>query len=208
MNQAEVHKLVSALRFKVSPKPFNLKKQNQPMTRVPAHTDRYRLEICRSAVNSLIVNERLEMTKHMGITTREYAERLIQEAITHGDTHVPTMHMVDWWLQDKSAIHKLFKVLVPRLKDNPHSFTRLFNSPIQASANKEGAMPATKNYRDKVVVELVGHPFPPLRYSNTEPNKKMIHNVLLSEARREMRLQKEFDSRQIAEAKTLESEVD
>ena len=116
--------------------------------------------------------------------------------------------MVDWWLQDKSAIHKLFKVLVPRLKDNPHSFTRLFNSPMQASANMHGALPTSKSYRDKVVVELVGHPFPRLNYSNTEPNKKMIHNVLLGEARRELRLQKEFDSRAMAEAKTLESEVD
>eukprot|EP00091_Calanus_sinicus_P015474 TRINITY_DN33764_c0_g1_i1.p1 TRINITY_DN33764_c0_g1~~TRINITY_DN33764_c0_g1_i1.p1 ORF type:complete len:130 (-),score=34.24 TRINITY_DN33764_c0_g1_i1:95-484(-) len=114
-----------------------------------------------TAVNSLICNERLEMTKHMGITTREYTERLIQEAITHGDTHVPTMHMVDWWLQDKSAIHKLFKVLVPRLKDNPHSFTRLFNSPMQASANKEGVMPGTKNYRDKVWWSWSATPFHP-----------------------------------------------
>ena len=208
MNQAEVHKLISALRFKVAPKPVQLKSYNQPAPSVGADGNRYRLEICRSAVTSLIVNERLEMTKHMGITTREYTERLIQEAITHGDTHVPTMHMVDWWLQDKSAIHKLFKVLVPRLKDNPHSFTRLFNSPMQASANMHGALPTSKSYRDKVVVELVGHPFPRLNYSNTEPNKKMIHNVLLGEARRELRLQKEFDSRAMAEAKTLESEVD
>jgi len=208
MNQAEVHKLVTALRFKVSPKPYRLVGHNQPKSSVQPKNDRYRLEICRTAVTSLIVNERLEMTKHTGITIREYAERLIQEAITHGDTHVPTMHMVDWWLQDKSAIHKLFKVLVPRLKDNPHSFTRLFNSPMQASANKEGTLGLAKTHRAKVVVELVGHPFPPLRYSNTEPNKKMIHNVLLSEARRETRLQKEFETNQREEVKTLESEVD
>eukprot|EP00092_Neocalanus_flemingeri_P000579 GFUD01000614.1.p1 GENE.GFUD01000614.1~~GFUD01000614.1.p1 ORF type:complete len:209 (-),score=64.11 GFUD01000614.1:92-718(-) len=208
MNQAEVHKLVSALRIKVAPKPLKLKKFGQPQSMVGADSDRYRLEICRTAVTSLIVNERLEMTKMMGMTIREYTERLIQEAITHGDTHVPTMNMVDWWLQDKSAIHKLFKVLVPRLKDQPHSYTRYFYSPIQASSNMHGALPTSKSYRDKVVVELVGHPFPSLHYSNTEPNKKMIHNVLLGEARREMRLQKEFDQRQVAEAKTLDSEVD
>ena len=41
---------------------------------------------------------------------------------------------------------------------------------------------------DHVVLELKGHPFPPLAYSNSQANKKMIHNVLLSEARREHRL--------------------
>ena len=192
MNQAEVHKLISALKFKVSPRPYRLHNRNRGayQSMVGASADRYRLEICRSAVTSLIVNERLEMVTHTGITIREYTERLIQEAITHGETHVPTMQMADWWLQDKSAIHKLFKVLVPRLKDNPHSYTRLLYSPTQASANMHGSLPTSKSYRDKVVVEILGHPFPPLRYSNTEPNKKMIHNVLLSEARREMRLQK------------------
>ena len=40
-----------------------------------------------------------------------------------------------------------------------------------------------RQWYPKVVVELVGHPFPPLAYSNMEPNRKMIHNVLLSEAR-------------------------
>lgn len=208
MNQAEVHKLVSALRFKVAPKPLRVRSAANPKPTTNAMNDRYRLELVRKSVNALIVNERLEMGWNNGNTTREYTERLIQEAITHGDTHVPTMHMANWWLQDKSAIHKLFKVLVPRLKDNPHSYTRLFNSPVQASGNKHGVHERPGAYKKKVVVELVGHPFPPLRYSNTEPNKKMIHNVLLSEARREMRLQKDYESNQREESKTLESEVD
>ena len=63
----------------------------------------------------------------------------------------------------------------------------------------------------KVVIEVVGHPFPPLHYSNMEPNRKMIHNVLLSEARRELRLQKDSERRQELERATtrgLEEEVD
>ena len=60
-----------------------------------------------------------------------------------------------------------------------------------------------RHWRPKVVIELVGHPFPPLRYSNTEPNRKMIHNVLLSEARRELRLQKDSERRQIEEGRGL-----
>ena len=49
---------------------------------------------------------------------------------------------------------------------------------------------------DHVVLELKGHPFPPLAYSNMEPNRKLIHNVLLAEAKREKRLQKNFEREQ------------
>ena len=185
MNQAEVHKLISALRIQISPRPYNVKSVRNPQSSVASYNgNRYRLEILRKQVTNMVVNERLEFPKYMGITVREYTERLIQEAVIHGDNHKPTMELADWWLEDKSAIHKLFKVLVPRLKDEPHSYTRLFNSPSQASANKEGQDGMMRHWRPKVVIELVGHPFPPLHYSNTEPNRKMIHNVLLAEARR------------------------
>ena len=251
MNQAEVHKLISALRFKVSPKAYNIKGRRNPATTVPSNNgNRYRLELLRTQVTNLIVNERLELVKHTGITVREYTERLIQEAINNGDTHRPTMELADWWLEDKAAIHKLFKVIVPRMKDQPFAYTRLFNSPIQASANKEGQDPMMKQHRPKVIVprmkdqpfaytslfnspiqasankegqdpmmkqhrpkvivELVGHPFPPLYYSNQEPNRKMIHNVLLAEARREYRLQQKADQRQelLTNTVKLEDEVD
>ena len=212
MNQAEVHKLISALRIQISPRPYNIKSRLNPPSSVASYNgNRYRLEILRKQVTNMIVNERLEFSKHMGITVREYTERLIQEAVIHSDKHKPTMELADWWLEDKAAIHKLFKVLVPRLKDQPHSYTRLFNSPSQASANKEGQDAIMKQWRPKVVIELVGHPFPPLHYSNVEPNKKMIHNVLLSEARRELRLQKDSERRlEAGRAMTgsLDAEVD
>ena len=166
MNQAEVHKLITSLRFKVSPKAYNFASGRNPASVIASQNgNRYRLELLRTQVTSLIVNERLEMTKHSGVTVREYTERLIQEAISHGDTHKPTMEMVDWWLEDKAAIHKLFKVIVPRMKDQPFAFTRLFNSPSQASANKEGHDRTMRQWRDKVIVELVGHPFPALHYT-------------------------------------------
>ena len=212
MNQAEVHKLISALRIQISPRPYNIKIRTNPPSSVASYNgNRYRLEILRKQVTNLIVNERLEFPKYMGITVREYTERLIQEAVIHGDKHRPTMELADWWLEDKAAIHKLFKVLVPRLEEQPHSYTRLFNSPSQASANKEGQDGMMRHWRPKVVIELVGHPFPPLHYSNMEPNRKMIHNVLLSEARRELRLQKDSERRQELERATtrgLEEEVD
>ena len=112
MNQAEVHKLITSLRFRVSPRPHNMISRKDPASSVGrANGNRYRLELIRKQVTSLIVNERLEMTKYSGVTVREYTERLIQEAINHGDTHRPTMELADWWLEDKAAIHKLFKVM-------------------------------------------------------------------------------------------------
>jgi len=193
MNQAEVHRLVKALKFKVQPKPFVIGKEFGGAYRAGP---RYQLEIYRQAVTALVVNERIEMTRHKGMMVREYSERLLQEAITHGETHLPTMELADFWLVDKPAIHKLFKVLVPRLKDEPHAYTRYFNAPMQASAATIHGAPAgpgstavaAARYKDKCVLEIVGHPFPPLAYSNSQANKKMIHNVLLSEARREHRL--------------------
>merc|ERR1712071_219430 len=193
--------------FKVQPKPFNVKGHLPGQT-----TDnvwgghRYNLELYRQAVTALIVNERIEMSRHKGMMVREYSERLIQEALINGDTHGPTMELADFWLVDKPAIHKLFKVLVPRLKDEPHSYTRFFNSPIQASSNMHGVTRGSKNYRDKCVLEIIGHPFPPLAYSNTQSNRKMIHNVLLSEARREFKLAKNHEKEQKQE--DLGGEVD
>jgi large subunit ribosomal protein L17 len=144
----------------------------------------------RQCVTGLIVNERVEYTKARGIIVREYTERLLHEAIQHGDRHVPTMELANWWLTDKSAIHKLFKVLVPRLRDLPGAYTRILRAPILYKP--EGGPMMCK---ERVVLELRGHPFPQLNYSNSEPNRKLIHNVLLSEARREAKLKEEFDLR-------------
>lgn len=183
MNQAEVHKLVSKLRFHVQPRPF--KGIMGTFEGTARGGPRYQLEVYREAVTALVVNERIEMSRPKGMMVREYSERLLQEAITHGETHMPTMEMADFWLLDKPAIHKLFKVLVPRLKEHPHAYTRYFHAPMERFV--EGAR-QQRGQSHKCVLEIVGHPFPPLAYSNTQANRKMIHNVLLSEAKREHRM--------------------
>ena len=142
-------------------------------------------------MTSLVVNERVEYTAGRGTVVREYTERLLHEAIENGDRHVPTMELASWWLTDKSAIHKLFKVLAPRLRDLPGAYTRILRAPILYKP--EGGPGVCK---DRVVLEIRGHPFPPLDYSNTEPNRKLIHNVLLAEARREFKLKEAFDEQQ------------
>eukprot|EP00088_Acartia_fossae_P044362 TRINITY_DN47047_c0_g1_i1.p1 TRINITY_DN47047_c0_g1~~TRINITY_DN47047_c0_g1_i1.p1 ORF type:complete len:202 (+),score=25.26 TRINITY_DN47047_c0_g1_i1:29-607(+) len=184
MNQAEVGKLISRMRIQVQPKPWKI--QNADSLHLGL---RGQLEVTRKSVTALIQNERLEFTSGRGVVVREYTERLIQEAITHGDKHIPTMDLARWWLEDKSLVHKLFKVLVPRFQDSSSSYTRMLKAPMMYNPN-----PSPTNYKDRVVLELRGNPFPPLYYSNTQPNKGLIHNVLLAEARREAKLRNEFNT--------------
>ena len=103
------------------------------------------LEQLRLSVTGLIIHERIELKENRGIMTRQYTERLISDAVMYGDTHKHTMEMASWWLDsDRAAIHKLFKVLVPRFRDleGPTSFTRLFFSPTRILTNFE-------NFKDK-----------------------------------------------------------
>ena len=102
MNQAEVGKLMSGLRIGLSHKLPKVKNTEGP---------RGALNILRETVTALVANERLEITPTKGHMTRLYTERLISEAILHGDKHRETMEVATWWLKDdKAAVHKLFKV--------------------------------------------------------------------------------------------------
>ena len=107
----------------------------------------------------------------------------------YGDKHKETMEIASWWLDsDRSAIHKLFKVLVPRFRDfeGPVSYTRLFNAPKKITKNFEVARFYSSG--DFVTIELRGNPYPSLEYPNSRPNKKLIHNVLLSEAAKDLKM--------------------
>lgn len=78
---------------------------------------------------------------------------------------------------------------MPRYQDYTTCYTRLLNGPRRMYTLDD--LHKDKTLRDKLpslpaIVELKGHPFPPLMYSNTKPNKKHIHNVLLAEAKRDM----------------------
>ncbi len=83
--------------------------------------------------------------------------------MTHGDRHRHTMEMAKWWLDgDKSAVYKLFQVLVPRFKDSTRSYTRLMASPMQRER-----FPHDRLAGHRAVLELRGNPFPPLEYPNS-----------------------------------------
>ncbi|XP_014369910.2 39S ribosomal protein L17, mitochondrial [Papilio machaon] len=167
MNQAQVTKLVSKLRINVAAEPRRLRSPKGPEGR---------LNKLRKTVTGLIKYERIELNYNRGDEARQYAERLISEAITHGDCHKPTMEIADYWLLEKELVHKLFKVLVPRYENCNTAYTRMYKAPRpQYSRNTE-----------KAVLELRGNPYPPL-VNKQHNNRHLIQNILLDAAKYDYR---------------------
>ncbi|KAK9512407.1 hypothetical protein O3M35_000845 [Rhynocoris fuscipes] len=168
MNQADVTKLVSKLRINIKPRHRNLKNPEGPVGR---------LDKLRKTVTGLIKYERIELNYNRADEARGYAERLISEAIRHGDKHVPTMELADFWLEEKQLVHKLFKVLVPRYENYTVAYTRMVKVP--------SFYPETTT-SNRTVLELRGNPFPPLTNRDSQ-NRNLLHNVLLDAAKKEYR---------------------
>lgn len=147
-----------------------------------------RLLKLRKTVTALVKHERLELNLNRADEARGYAERLITEAIRNGDTHVPTMELATFWLEEEQLIHKLFKVLVPRYKSYNESYTDLHMVPrhfADTLKKKEEQLPIFK----KAVLELKGNPFPPMP-GKILPNDKFLTNILLNEAKKELLAQR------------------
>lgn len=88
--------------------------------------------------------------------------------------------MADFWMLEKQLVHKLFKVLVPRYEN--------FTGPISSMYKAPRLIPIPQNTKldyDRCVLELKGHPFPPIFPNDTNRNKNLIHNVLLDAAKKE-----------------------
>ncbi|XP_057661471.1 39S ribosomal protein L17, mitochondrial [Diorhabda carinulata] len=169
MNQAEITKLVSKLRIRANPRLRKFRSIEGPEGR---------LNKLRKTVTALIKHERIELNYPRADESRMYAERLISDAIRYGDCHKTTMEMADYWLLEKQLVHKLFKVLAPRYENYTISYTRLVKVP-----KLDGAT------RDKAVLELRGNPYPSLNPENNSKSE-LLHNVLLSEARKAYRMEK------------------
>ncbi|CAK1543068.1 unnamed protein product [Leptosia nina] len=167
MNQADVTKLVSKLRIKVPPKHRRLRNAEGPEGRINK---------LRKTVTAIIKYERIEVNYNRGDEARQYTERLIAEAINHGDCHKPTMEMANFWLLEKELVHKLFKVLVPRFENSNSAFTRFLKAP----------RPAHSRNMDKAVLELRGNPFPSLQNRQAN-NRLLLQNVLLDAAKYDYR---------------------
>ncbi|KAG0728714.1 39S ribosomal protein L17, mitochondrial [Chionoecetes opilio] len=164
MNQAEIRKLIPAVRVVINAKHRRFSNPKGPEGR---------LMMMRKTVTELVKLERVELNYQRGDEARGYAERLIASAIKNGDCHIPTMEMANYWLNEKQLVHKLFKVLAVRYRDSTESYTKLHKAP-----NKYPGF-----FREKAVLELKGNPFPPLEPNNSSRN--WIHNILLEEAHQE-----------------------
>lgn len=93
------------------------------------------------------------------------------------------MEMASYWITEKQYVHKLFKVLAPRLQNCSVSYTRMYKAPQPIPFQ----LPDLKMTR--TVLELRGHPFPPLVGSDYR-NRNLLQNVLLDEAKKEYRKEK------------------
>lgn len=105
--------------------------------------------------------------------------QLISDAIRYGDCHKATMEMADYWLVEKQLVHKLFKVLVPRYENYNVSYIRMLSAP----------RPFPDGQNLKAVLELKGNPYPSLLPDGSF-NRNLIHNVLLDEAKKAYRAEK------------------
>ncbi|XP_014242424.1 39S ribosomal protein L17, mitochondrial [Cimex lectularius] len=167
MNQPELTHLVSRLRIRYNARHRNLKNPEGP---------KGRLDILKKIVGGLVKCERIQLNYMKADEARGYAERLISEAIRHGDKHTPTMEIANFWLEEKQLIHKLFKVLAPRFQNYTSSYTRMFKV---ASSYPDFTLP-------QAVLELKGNPFPSL-VPDWSSNKNLLHNILLEAAKKDFK---------------------
>lgn len=193
VHYAELSKLVSRLNYPVH---WHVKLMKTPEGS-EGRGPEARLKKMRETVTALLKYERIEVNWPRGDEARGYAERLISEAIRHGPQCTETMEMADWWLEEKQVVHKLFKVLVPRFQHCPTSFTTMYTAPYWRFS--DGFTPSlNEEYPDrelnetigahravvvkKALLELKGHPYPPV-YRTHYSNPGFIQNVLLSSAK-------------------------
>ena len=65
---------------------------------------RGKLDVLRKSVTALLVHERIEIGEARAKLTRNYAEKLISDAILYGANHKNTMEMATWWLEHVSLL--------------------------------------------------------------------------------------------------------
>ncbi|XP_037026490.1 39S ribosomal protein L17, mitochondrial [Bradysia coprophila] len=187
MNQAEVTKLMSQLRVAIPLRPRKLSSPKGPEGRL--------LKL-RKTVTALLKHERIEMNYDRAHEARGYAERLISDAIRHGDCHKATMDVATYWVLEKQLVHKLFKVLVPRFANCQVSYTRMYKAPRE--------YPGPKTEHKRAILELRGNPYPSVK-PDLSANRGLIHNVLFDEAKKQYRHEKyaEIAAKLTADSKTL-----
>ncbi|CAH1798078.1 unnamed protein product, partial [Owenia fusiformis] len=153
-----------------------------------------RIRRLREVVTALVRHERIESTNTRLLETRPYMERLIADAIKFGDKHRATMELADFWLLEKDLVHKLFKVLVPRLEHTEKSYTMMHNLPNKYPSGLGQA-----------ILELRGNPYPPVITKFRETKNNLV-NVLVEEAKKDYRSQR-ANEQKMATFKDIDTDV-
>ncbi|VDM32050.1 unnamed protein product [Hydatigera taeniaeformis] len=139
-----------------------------------------RISWLRRCVSALVDEERIELPWPVALETRQYTERLIQEAVrTELATpdlsqfssledlfHSPwntypelsaLLELSAFWLQKPELVTKLLKVLVPRYRFYNRSYTRIFRLQRPPYPNPHAFIAQGFG-----VLELHGNPWPPI----------------------------------------------
>ncbi|MGH0185219.1 UNVERIFIED_CONTAM: hypothetical protein FKN15_017243 [Acipenser sinensis] len=103
-----------------------------------------RINMLRNILTGLVRHERIETTWARADEVRIYAEK------------------------EKDLVHKLFKVLVPRLESEQRGYTRLFQIPNRDSLDRA----------KMAVLELRGNPFPPLVTRQPASDGSLLNQLL------------------------------
>jgi len=158
-------------------------------------------------VTKLIRDERLVCSSFNTATTiRPHVDRLIVEAMRYGDKHRPTMALANFWLLDKSLIHKLFKELVPRYENYTSAFTAIHRLGYDYSkcnltvteAKKRTGVPLRFGGGGETIIELRGNNLPPIVRPKLNKSQ-FLSNVLINAARLNL---KQMDAKEAIEAGT------
>ncbi|CDS37118.2 mitochondrial ribosomal protein L17 [Echinococcus multilocularis] len=143
-----------------------------------------RISWLRRCVSALVDEERIELPWPIALETRQYAERLIQEAVRtelvtpdlsqisslEDLLHPPwneypeisaLLELSAFWLQKQELVTKLLRVLVPRYRFYNRSYTRMFRLQRPPYPNQDAFI--TQGFG---VLELHGNPWPPIGKPN------------------------------------------
>ncbi|OQR74190.1 39S ribosomal protein L17 [Tropilaelaps mercedesae] len=142
-----------------------------------------RIEKLQKTIGALLKYERIELNAGRAGEARDHAERLIQDAIIYGPSHARTMEIVNFWVPEKQLVHKLFKVIAPRLQNEVSGFTNMWTlaDPPKESYD-QGGPPSVYYFFDWVALEIKGNPLPPIPRSAAVNKHLYLPNVLLSAA--------------------------
>lgn len=148
-------------------------------------------------LTNLFKNERIKLNYNKAVEVRQQAERLIVEAMRNGDRHRPTMELANFWLLDKSLIHKLFKEFVPRYSDYSSAFTALHKLGKNYAATAKTITELKENNGNNeifkmgdAILEMRGNNLPPI-YRPKLDRPGLLTNILIGAAWKEQNQQNE-----------------